>query len=156
MHNITLRSGTSILALAALVAVGACDDDPVGHHDEHQEPVGLIIASGGTDVVTVDGTTVTGGLSLTVDGDTTVEVQFVDEDGQRFIPDGADEWLRVEIGDAAVAEWSQTTPGSFSGQLTGLEAGSTAAVFELMHGPLNAASAHADYTSPSIPVVVVE
>ena len=155
MRDTPLRFGTAALALGAVLVLGACDDDPVDHHDDHPEPVGMVIRSGGADIVTVDDTTVTGSLTVDADAETgLLTILFVDDDGDRFTPDDDDEWLRVDVADPAVADWEATEAGAFSGTLVGLAGGTTAVVFELMHGPLNAASAHADYTSPSIPVVV--
>lgn len=155
MRNTSFRFGASILALTGVLALGACDDDPVDNDDEHQEPVGLVISNGGTDLVTVNGTTVTG--SLTVDAATEtahLDVEFLDDNGNRFTPDESDEWLRVSIADPSVAEWEQDEPGEFGGHLHGEAAGTTSAIFDLMHGAVNSSSAHADYTSPTIPIVV--
>ena len=54
----------------------------------------------------------------------------------------------VTIGDETVAEWEQDEAGEFGGHLKGIAAGATTATFELMHGAIGSASAHADYRSP--------
>ncbi|MEQ9568739.1 MAG: hypothetical protein RLN75_01000 [Longimicrobiales bacterium] len=155
MSRATYRIGGSILALTGVLALGACDDDPVGNEDEHQEPVGLVISTGGVDLVTVNGATVTGSLSVDAGQETAhLDVAFLDEDGDRFTPEDADEWLRVTIANPAVAEWEQDEPGEFGGHLHGESAGTTTAVFDLMHGAVNSSSAHPDYTSPPVPVVI--
>lgn len=155
MHATSFRFGTALVALSGVLAVAACDDNPVDHHDEHLEAVGMAIQSAGVDLVVVEGTTVTGSLVVDVDGETAdLTIHFIDDDGDRFTPDDDDQWLYVELADPAIAAWEPAAAGAFAGRLVGLGVGATTAVFELMHGPLNAASAHPDYTSPSITVVV--
>ncbi len=155
MSSSAYRMAGSILALTGVLALGACDDDPVGNEEEHLEPVGLVISTGGVDLVTVNGATVTGSLSVDAGQETAhLDVEFLDEDGDRFTPDEADEWLRVTIANPAVADFEQDTPGEFGGHLHGESAGTTTAVFDIMHGAVNSSSAHPDYTSPAISVVI--
>lgn len=155
MRKTSYRIAGSILALTAMLGLAACDDDPVGNDEEHHEPVGMVISSGGVDLVTVNGATVTGSLSVASGQETAhLDVEFLDEDGDRFQPEDADEWLRVTIANPAVADWEQDEPGEFGGHLHGESAGTTTAVFDLMHGAVNSTSAHPDYTSPGIPVVI--
>lgn len=156
MNRRSYRLTGATLALTAVLALGACDDDPVGNDDEeHQDPVGMVVSSGGVDLVTVTGNTVTGTLSVAAGEETAhLDVEFLDDEGDRFAPEDADEWLRVTIADPAVADWEQDTPGEFGGHLHGEAAGSTTARFEIMHGPVNDPSSHADYRSPDIPVVI--
>lgn len=155
MSRSIYRIGGSILALIAVLALGACDDDPVGSEDEHEDPVGMVISAGGVDLVTVNGSVVTGTLTVDAGQETAhLDVEFLDADGDRFTPDDADEWLQVIIQNPAVADWEQDEPGEFGGHLRGLTAGTTVAGFDLMHGAVGSASAHPDYRSPSIPVVI--
>lgn len=150
-----IRNAAPVFALVLSVIAAGCDDDPVGHEEEHLEPVGMVISAGGVDLVTVDGSTVTGSLSVANGQETAhLSVAFVDEDGDRFTPDEADEWLRVTIAAPTIADFEQDEAGEFGGHLHGLSVGSTTAVFEVMHGAVNSASAHPDYTSPSVPVTI--
>lgn len=155
MRNTSLRFGASLFALSTVLVLGACDDDPVSNEEEHHEPVGMVISSGGVDLVTVNGSTVTGSLTYAAGAESPhLDVEFLADDGDRFTPEDADEWLRVTIADTDVAEWEQDEPGEFGGHVHGESAGSTVAVFDLMHGAVNSASAHADYTSPNVPIVI--
>ena len=155
MKKKTYRTLGSILAMTGVLALGACDDDPVGVDDDHLEPVGLVISAGGVDLVTVNGATVTGSLTVDAGQETAhLDVEFLAENGVRFTPEDADEWLRVTMADPAVAGWEQDVPGEFGGHLHGESAGTTTAVFDLMHGAVGSTTAHADYTSPAIPVVI--
>ena len=155
MRNTSRRFGTALLALSTVLVLGACDDDPVDHGDEHQDPVGMVISSGGVDLVTVNGNTVTGTLTYDAGEESPhLDVEFLDDDGDRFTPEDADEWLRVTIANTDVAEWEQDEPGEFGGHVHGESAGATVAVFDLMHGAVNSASAHSDYKSPNVPIVI--
>jgi hypothetical protein len=156
MKTRTYKMTAAALALVTSLTLGACDDDPVGNDDDdHEDPVGMVVTSGGVDLVTVQGTTVTGTLTIPAGQETAhLDVLFLAEDGDRFAPDDADEWLMVTIGDETVAEWEQDEAGEFGGHLKGIAAGATTATFELMHGAIGSASAHADYRSPTIPVVI--
>jgi hypothetical protein len=143
------------LALVTSLTLVACDDDPVEVEEDHHDPVGLVISTGGVDLVTIQGAAVTGTLTVDAGMETAhLDVEFLDDDGDRFTPEDADEWLRVTMGDETVAEWEQDSLGEFGGHLHGEAAGATTAVFELMHGTVGAASSHPDYTSPSVPVVI--
>jgi hypothetical protein len=149
------RLPATALLVSSLFVLSACDDDPVGAEDDHSEPVGMVVSLGGVDIVTVNGSTVTGTLTVSAGQETAhIDIDFLDENGNRFAPDEADEWLRVTIADPATATWEQDEPGEFGGHLQGRAAGATVARFDIMHGALNSASAHADYTSPDIPVVI--
>jgi len=143
------------LIASSVFALGACGDDPVGAEEEHSDPVGLVITLGGVDLVTVNGSTVTGTLTVEAGQETAhLDLEFLDEDGDRFSPTDADEWLRVTIADPTTATWEQDEPGEFGGHLQGRSVGVTVVTFDIMHGALNSTAAHADYTSPGIPVVI--
>ncbi|MBT8337115.1 MAG: hypothetical protein KJO11_10960 [Gemmatimonadetes bacterium] len=155
MKTPSYKMTAAALALVTSLVLGACDDDPVGVEEDHQDPVGLVVTAGGVDLVTVQGATVTGTLTIPAGQETAhLDVEFFDDDGDRFVPEDEDEWLMVTIANGTVAEWEQDEPGEFGGHLKGLAAGATTATFEIMHGQLGSASAHADYRSPTIPVVI--
>ena len=155
MKRPTSRLGATALALLAALAVSACDDDPTSPGEDHHEPAGVRITMGGVTLVTVQGTNVTGTLTVAAGQETAhMGVVFLDEDGDPITPDD-DEFLEVEIADETVAEFEQDPPGEFGGHLHGVTAGTTTATFRLMHGTVGG-SAHADYVSPAITVVITE
>lgn len=155
MNKTMTHLSRSVLALTAVLALGACDDDPVGSEEEHEDPVGMVISAGGVDLVTVNGSVVTGTLTVDAGEETAhLDVAFLDEHGDRFTPADADEWLQVIIANPGVAGWDQDEVGEFGGHLQGVSAGTTTAGFDLMHGAVGSASAHPDYRSPDIPVVI--
>lgn len=151
----TSRFSAAALALLTAVAVGACDDDPTSPGEEHQEPAGVRITLSGVTLVTVQGNTVTGTLTVAAGQETAhMSVVFLDDDGDPITTDD-EEFLEVEIADETVAEFEQDTPGEFGGHLHGVTAGTTTAKFRLMHGTVGG-SAHADYVSPDVTVVITE
>ncbi len=141
-------------ALLAAVAVAACDDDPTGPADDHHEPAGVRVTMGGVTLVTVQGQDVTGSLTVAAGEETAhMSVVFLDDEGDPITTDD-EEFLEVEITDETVAEFEQDTPGEFGGHLHGVVAGATTIRFKLMHGQVGSPSAHSDYNSPLLPVVV--
>lgn len=152
----TFRSRRTALALAALapLALAACGDDPTGAED-HPDPAGLVVTNAGVDVVQVRGLSIIGSFAV-AQGSTAgdFEVQFLEPNGRRFTPTGDDVWLRVIVSNPAVARWVQDEVGEFGGRLEGLSRGTTTIGFDLMHGPVGDASAHFDYRTPNIPVIV--
>lgn len=157
MHTTVRRLGGTGLALATVLALGACDDDPVGNDEEHLDPVGLVVLNAGVEVLRVEGLNIIGSLTVAAGDETAhLDVEFIDEDGDRFVPTDPDEWLRVTVANPAIAAWNQDEAGEFGGHLEGLSAGTTTIGFDLMHGAVGSASAHADYRTPNVPVVVVD
>jgi hypothetical protein len=155
MLHRTSRLRATVLAMAAALAAGACDDDPTSPGDDHHEPAGVRITMGGVTLVTAMGNTVTGALTVAAGEETAhMSVVFLDDEGDPITTDD-DEFLEVVIGNEAIAEFEQDTPGEFGGHLHGVMAGSTTAIFRLMHGTIGGTS-HADYISPAIPVQITD
>lgn len=152
MTRTTFRTGA--LALLTALAVGACDDDPTSPGDDHHEPAGVRVTMNGATLVTVQGQQITGSLTVAEGEETAhMSVVFLDDEGDPISPDD-DEFLEVEVTAESVAEFEQDTPGEFGGHLHGVAAGATTIRFRLMHGQVGSPSAHSDYDSPLIPVVV--
>lgn len=151
--RITRRTLLTLPLLGAL-ALGGCDDDPIGVDDDHAEPAGLVVTMGGETLATYDASTGwTGELGVVAGADTPhLDVTFVDEGGDP-IPLDADTYLDVVMGDAAIAGWEQDTPGEFGGHLQGISPGETTAVFRLMHGSVG--SGHEDFVTTGAAVVVL-
>ncbi|HEX2189017.1 MAG TPA: hypothetical protein VHG51_08990 [Longimicrobiaceae bacterium] len=136
------------LALATVLSAGAaaCDSSTEPDHD-HDEAVGLVVLDHATEetLVTVNSSRqVTGSLSVQAGQERSIEVWFVGEDGDRFVPEG-DHSLGIAIADPSRA--SIHMHGDH-GHFEGLLAGSTTVVFSIVHG------SHSDYDSPAIPITV--
>jgi hypothetical protein len=146
------KSLMSVLMAGTLV-LGACGDDPTGL-DDHAEPEGIVLRLNGQVLATYDGDTGqwSGNLTIGAGQETAhIDVEFVDHEGRALESDD-DEYLDVVVGNGAIAEWEQDTPGEFGGHLKGKAPGQTTAVFKLMHGAVG--SGHADFESPPATVVV--
>jgi hypothetical protein len=141
------RNSTLAVVLAGAVALGACSDDPVGL-DDHADPSGVELELNGVVIASYQaGAGWTGELEVMEGAETAhIEVRFVDEDGDPIVLD-EDTYLEVVIGDEAVAEFEQDTPGEFGGHLHGVAAGDTYAVFRLMHGAVG--TGHPDFETPA-------
>jgi len=155
MHSTFNRLGAMTLTLGTALALGACGGDPVANEEEHVDPIGIVVVSGSVDVVSVTGLNIVGAFSVEESGQTDpLGVQFVDDRGNRFVPDEPDEWLRVTVTHPDLAQWVPDTPGGWTGSIRGLQAGTTTVRFELMHGVVNSEASHPDFGTPGIPVVV--
>jgi hypothetical protein len=155
MRSTIHRLGATALTLATVLSIGACDEDPVSGEDDHVDPVGIVVVSGLVDVVSVRGLNIIGAFTVDEGGQTDpLGVEFIDDRGNRFVPDEPDEWLRVTVTNPALAQWVPDTPGGWTGSLRGVQAGSTTVRFELMHGVVNSEASHPDFGTPGIPLVV--
>ncbi len=156
MSTTIRRLGAPALVAAAVFALGGCDSDPTGTED-HIDPVGIVLVSGGIDVVRVAGLDIVGSFQVNVGGQTDpFEIEFLDGRGNRFLPTEPDEWLRVTVTHPNLAEWVSDAPGGWSGSIRGLQAGTTTVRFELMHGPANDnAASHTDFGTPGVPLLVL-
>lgn len=154
MRSILHRTSTGLLALGTLVALGACDSDPVGTED-HIDPIGIVIVSGGNDLVTVTGLNIIGAILVEEGGQTDpLSIEFIDRDGNRFVPTEADEWLRVTVTHPDLGRWVADSPEGWSGTIQGLQNGSTTVRFELMHGAVGSDTSHPDFGTPGVPLIV--
>ncbi|MEX2467087.1 MAG: hypothetical protein WD995_09255 [Gemmatimonadota bacterium] len=148
------RNSLAALAVAGMVGLGACSDDPVGL-DDHEEAVeGVELVLNGAVIASYDGDsrTWTGEIDVPVGTETAhITVRFIDHDGDPVTLD-ADMYLEVDITDETIAEFEQDTPGEFGGQVHGMGVGETDAVFKLMHGAVG--SGHADFETTAVHIHV--
>ncbi len=139
-------------ALAGMMVLGGCGDDPVGHEDHADDVEGVVLRLSGQTIATYDEGAWTGEMEVTVGQETAhIDVIFVDHDGDAVQLD-SDFYLEVVIGNMAIAEFEQDTPGEFGGHLHGEAVGETTAVFRLMHGSVG--SGHADFETSGVHVHV--
>ena len=145
------------LAVAALVAVAGCTDDPVAPEEDHAEPEGAVLTLGTVTIAEYDGDTQTwtpAEYPWWVGEETPhIGVTFVDHDGDP-IPLDDDFYLEVDVEDESIAEFEQDTPGAFGGHLHGVAVGHTDVAFSLMHGAVG--SGHPDFTTTGIHVDIEE
>jgi hypothetical protein len=138
---------TLVLALTALLAAGCSDS--TGPEEEHLEAAGMqILNQAGTVLASVNAQRqVTGSLSVRAGQEQTLEIFFVDEEGDRFRIEESDaeHSLAWTVANQTIAE-IEAHEGHHD--LIGKQAGSTTVVFRVMHG------GHSDYDSPAIPITV--
>lgn len=138
-------------ALAFVVAMAACDDDPVDPGtDPADDVVGVELVLSGATIASYDGATSTwtGELTVEVGMETAhISVRFIDENGDP-VALGSDFYLDVEVGNEEIAEFEQDTPGEMGGHLHGEAVGETDIVFSLMHGAVG--SGHADFVTTAV------
>lgn len=145
------RTGWFTAAVAGTMVVAACGDDPIAP-DEHAEAEGVMLRLNGVTIATYDEGAWTGELEVTVGTETAhIDVIFMDHDGNA-IPIDDDLYLEVVIGNEAIAEFEQDTPGEFGGHLHGVAVGETTAVFRLMHGAVG--TGHPDFETSAVHVHV--
>lgn len=147
------------LAVAALVAVAGCTDDPMVPEEDHAEPEGAVLTLTGVDLIiaTYDGDTQTwtpAEYEWCVGQETPhIGVTFVDHDGDA-VPLDDDFYLEVDVEDESIAKFEQDTPGEFGGHLHGEAEGHTDVAFSLMHGAVG--SGHPDFTTAGLHVDIEE
>jgi hypothetical protein len=136
------------LALAVLLSAGAAACDSSTEPEDHDEAVGVVVLDRATKQTLASvaaNRQVTGGLTVKAGAERAVEVWFVAEDGDRFLPDGDDHKLAIRVADATRARIE--SHGDHM-DLAGLQAGATTVVFAIEHGE------HDDYRSEPIPITV--
>ena len=136
------------LALAVLLSGGVAACDSSTEPEDHEEAVGVVVLDRATKqtLVTVNASRqVTGSLSVKAGAERAIEVWFVAEDGDRFLPDEDDHKLAIRVADATRARIE--SHGDHM-DLVGLQAGATTVVFAVEHG------GHDDYRSEAIPITV--
>lgn len=147
------RRPWSVPALLLLVAVGACDADPIGS-DGHPAPVEVRLATAGVYFANATEFQAFGSLLATEGEAPEVVVEFYNADGSFFAVSG-DQYLEVVLDDGTVARWEVENEGDFTGNLRGLAVGTTRIRFRLMHGTVGSSAAHSDFTSAKIEVNIV-
>ncbi len=118
------------------------------HDHDHAEAEGLILRRDGIDLVTVWQGDVTGQIEVAAGAETRpLEVVFLDADEDEFTPHGDEFALGLVIDDNGLA--SHTATGDWEFTVGGVAEGSTSLAVSIIH------EGHADFTAPSIPVVVL-
>ena len=153
-----------LLIFVGLVTI-SCDDDNPAASDAHLDAEGFALEVNGTEVYRQLEGTITGDLSVAVNGILEVSVHFLDHDGEEIAheegeEEGEEDELSFSISDSSiisvVAEEHEEGSGDEDGEehhelgfeLTGLSVGTTTFTLSLMHED------HADYTSLPISVTV--
>lgn len=143
----------SFIALTALLATFSspgCSDNPVTEdHDEHAEPVGLVVFENDTEIVRVENGTVTGSFNLIVNQlSSHYKLQFIGEDGDLFVPDDPDFSPGESIANPDILEVVRDEPTDWDFHLLGKAEGATTIQLAVKHG------GHFDFVSVAIPVIV--
>ncbi|HEX6133429.1 MAG TPA: hypothetical protein VFZ24_05685 [Longimicrobiales bacterium] len=147
MNSINLRAP---LAALALVVLAACEN-PV-KPAEHEDPAGLVLRAGTTEVVRVVGLglngTATGVLAVTESGQTPVlTVALIDDHGDELTLD-EETALGVESDAPATATWQGTAAGAYTGRVAGHAAGTATLKFRLYHGSVDTGHVDAEFWVP--------
>ncbi|MCE2502673.1 MAG: hypothetical protein J4G05_01245 [Chlorobi bacterium] len=150
MNTSILRSRIKLVLIPVLVSFlfHSCEENPVVE-EEHADPVGLVVSSGGVELVRIEGANVTGEFEVT-EGVLSphFKLQFIDKDGDLFVPTDADSSPEAIVGDPTVLEVVRDEPGDWDFHLRGLKEGTTTIKLAIKHGD------HNDYESPEITVVI--
>ncbi|HEX6309793.1 MAG TPA: hypothetical protein VFZ69_16585 [Longimicrobiales bacterium] len=148
MNSINFRAPLAWLGLAA--ALAACEN-PVTPAD-HEEPEGLVLLDGATEVLRVIGRGAVGVASDTLRvaaGAQTPEltVSFIDEHGDALTID-EENTLAVVSDSPATATWQGSAAGVYAGRVSGLAAGTTTLRFQLYHGSVETGHVDAEFRVP--------
>ena len=148
IHNVRISLTLLLILLSSLL--NSCEENPVVV-EEHSDPVGLIVSLNGVEVVRIEGTTVTGSFEIQKGVlSPHFQLQFLDEDGDLFLPTDTDFLPETIIGDPTLLEVVRDEPSDWNFHLRGLKEGTTTVKLAIKHG------AHNDYESPAINVEVSE
>ena len=138
----------------------SCDDDNPASSDEHIDAEGFVLEINDVEVYRELEGTITGDLSVALNGTLEVSVHFLDHDGEEIVhedEEGEEDELSFSITDpsviSVVAEENEDDGDAhheLGFELTGLSTGTTTFTLSLMHED------HADYTSLPINVAVTE
>lgn len=123
------------------------------HEGEEHEAVGLFMVkeTNGDTLVTVNGATVTGKISVTNGGETGhIAVTFLADDGDTFTPPAEHHSLSFVVADTSIAAIEQHAGEPFSFEVVGKKVGSTTFKVRLLHDD------HADYESPDVEIDVTQ
>ena len=138
----TPLSRLSVLLLAVFI-FNACDttssntDDH--DHEEHSDPFGLKIMHDGQELARqFDGEVSYAGEHNAIEVEAGVtygplQIMLLAEDGDEFLPDDADYFLRINIADESVVHTHDVDAPNFSFDLHGEGEGQTTASFDVMH-----------------------
>lgn len=142
----------SMLLILILLISAGCSKDSTEPDHTHADAEGLTLTLNGVEVVRIEEGAITGGISVSAGTETAlISLQFLDHDGDEFVPDDEDYSLGYSFANGDIAEWEQhSEDGKYRFHVVGKAAGSTTLTLELLHGD------HADYQSPPIPITVTQ
>jgi hypothetical protein len=146
------------LAVLAVFVFNACDttssNDDDHDHEEHSDPFGLKIMYNGEEIAKQENGEVTytsEHAGIEIEAGVTqgpMQIMLLAEDGDEFLPDDEDYFLRVNIEDESVVHTHDVDATNFRFGLHGDSEGETTVTFDVMH--VN----HSDFTSLPFTVVV--
>jgi hypothetical protein len=146
-----------LFVLSALFIFTSCDNSTSSDgEDEHSDPFGVTMIMNGVEIAKQENGEVTyneGNYLELATGEETniINIRWISEDGDRFLPDGEDYYLEWTIDDENVLEVEQhEEDGKWAFHLKGTGAGETEIRFSLFHVD------HADFTSLAFEVHVEE
>ena len=138
------------IVLLAIIGSPGCSNNPVTEDpEEHSEPVGLVVFENDAEIVRVENGTVTGSFDLLVNQlSSHYKLEFLDEDGDLFVPDDPDFSPGEIIANPDILEIVRDEPTDWDFHLRGTAVGSTTIQLTVKHG------GHNDFISVAIPVAV--
>ena len=152
-----LRKIESLTLLVFVLFMAGCGDDnpvdPDPTDEVHAEAIGLIVRTGGQEIVRYENGQVEGQIDVGHGKETPLlSVRFIAEDGVLFTPDEDDDFsLGWEIADESIAEVEHhAEDGAWAFHILGLEEGETTIRIKINH------EGHADFVSPEIEIHVSE
>lgn len=153
-----IASGSSLWMLAGLLiatlSIQGCN--PTGHKDEHSEPFGIELLQSGVTIALQSGSTVVYGdrdhIHRVMGQEfPLVTVRFLDEDGDRFVPDEPEYSLDWTIADGSIISVDQhEEDGKWAFHIDPVGEGMTTIVLKLLH------NGHSDFQSLPLMVRVHE
>lgn len=146
----------TVLFLSIFIFTSCDNSASVDDHDDHQDPFGVALILNGVEIATQENGVVTyhegDHLELEVGEETNlIQLRWIDEDGDRFVPQEDSYSLQWIIGNEDILGVEQhSEDGKWAFHLVGKSAGETNIQFELWHND------HADFTSLPFEVHVEE
>lgn len=154
IYKKNLLYSSLVILLLGLFTIHGCDTTSSDDHEEHYEAWGIALFQGGTEIARQFAGEITYAdgdhLELHVGEESPlINIRFLDEDGDTFVPDDDDYFLGWEIGHENILSIEQhSEDGKWGFHFIGLSAGETHLVFELWHDD------HIDFVSGEFDVHV--
>lgn len=147
----SLLKNVFVLLMIASVSI-SCSNSASTEEEVHQDAEGFVLKLNGDNIVEKypNQDLVNNFPEIAVNDETAlIEVFFIDDDGNEFIPDEPEVYLDFEVSDSNIIEIEQHEGELWEFHVKGLQEGSAALTLLLMHDD------HADFESPSISISVV-
>lgn len=146
------------VVLLAVFMFNACDttssNDDDHDHDEHSDPFGLKIMHDGEEIAKQENGEVSYSgdhNAIEIEAGVTygpLQIMLLAEDGDEFLPDDEDYFLRINIADESVVHTHDVDAPNFRFGLHGEGEGETTVTFDVMHID------HSDFESLPFTVVI--